>query len=303
MPATSTSSRSGPNMTRCGLPMSTVRTLRSTNFCGWSSPSTAGPMPDRRPGGVRIGTLRIGDGPHAGRGGDREGRGRHQSVLHGGLGQAAHPVAAHLGLAAVGVLQHHGQVGRPAAVEHPDDPVGTHAEAPVAQGPDQVGGQGATVLRVDQDQEVVAGTVVLGEPEERRCREGSGSWRSPTVSHRGGPSASRSTWPSTTVTGSSPGSIHSMRGSRRNHARWRLAKARVRRIASSTASDERHPVLDVGQQLAVAEGLAGRPRQARRVGPPGRAPRRGSPSSISRANRSLDPAVRLRRRHGACRPG
>ena len=45
MPVTSRSSTSGPNITRWGLPMSTVRTLRSTNFCGWLSPRSAGPMP------------------------------------------------------------------------------------------------------------------------------------------------------------------------------------------------------------------------------------------------------------------
>ena len=48
---------------------------------------------------------------------------------------------------------------------------------------------------------------------------------------------------------------------------------------------QRHPLLDVGQQLPVAEGLAGRARQ-----PPGRAASArtssSSPSSIQRSNRS-----------------
>ena len=92
---------------------------------------------------------------------------------HGGLGQAPHAVAAHLRLAAVGVLQDHPQIGRCTAVAIWITPSAPTPKLPVAQGAHQVDGQRSAAPRVDLDQEVVAGTVVLGEPEEcaRRARK------------------------------------------------------------------------------------------------------------------------------------
>ena len=57
----------------------------------------------------------------------------------------------------------------PAAGDDPDHPVGADAEPPVAQGADQrPGPAGSGVVDVHQDQEVVAGTVVLGQVEDGR---------------------------------------------------------------------------------------------------------------------------------------
>ena len=42
--AMSTLATSGPSRTRCGLPTSTVRALRSSKSWGWSGPNATGPM-------------------------------------------------------------------------------------------------------------------------------------------------------------------------------------------------------------------------------------------------------------------
>ena len=123
------------------------------------------------------------------------------------------------------------------------------------------------VAHVHQDQEVVAGTVVLGQVERSvlwcRLTHGAGE-QSPTPAPSRGISRKRA---ATAATGSASGSTHTIRGSRRNQAICRRAKARVRRTAWSTASATGMPSSTWAEQLAVAEGLAGRPRQA--AGPGG----------------------------------
>ena len=91
-----------------------------------------------------------------------------------------------------------------------------------------------------------------------------------------------------------------MRGSRRNHEAWRRANWRVRRTASSTQPVQRHAVLQVRQDLAVAQRLARRARQSPGAGRPAPAPRppgrpRASPPSAPRcAGRSPRAAARAR---------
>ena len=99
------------------------------------------------------------------------------------------------------------------------------------------------------------------------------NWRSGPREAR--PSAPISVWRAGRATiGSSPAPTQVMRGSPRNQTRWRRAKRRVRRTARSIASSSRALPGQVGEQLLVAEGLAGGAAEARRRR--GRAPRRRS---------------------------
>ena len=79
------------------------------------------------------GTRGVVDGADTRGGGDGEARRGHQPGVHRGLGQAPHPVPAHLGRRAVGVAQLHGQVAAVAARTDADDSVGPDAAAPVGQ--------------------------------------------------------------------------------------------------------------------------------------------------------------------------
>ena len=161
--AMSTLAVSGPSSTRCGLPTSTVRTRRSSNSWGWSGPRRAGPM-------STLARAQPGSGPgvystvRRPQGGHGEARRGHQGGVHGGLGQATYAVAAHFGLAAVGVVQLHGEVAPVAARTHPDDAVGPDAASAVGQQADLGHRQPDGVLRVEDDQEVVPGPLVLGGP-------------------------------------------------------------------------------------------------------------------------------------------
>ena len=93
----------------------------------------------------------------------------------------------------------------------------------------------------------------------------------------------------------SAASSQRMRGSRRNHARCRRAKRRVRRTARSTASSRAQLAVDVGEQLLVAEGLAGGARQPGGSRGQARAPRRGSRPSSCSCVAGLDAVVERRR--------
>ena len=86
------------------------------------------------------------------------------------LGEAADAVAAHLGAAAVGVVQHH--AGRVLGVGLADEQaVGADAGVPVADHLGEVRQLRLGQRRVEDDEEVVAETVVLAERDARhRCR-------------------------------------------------------------------------------------------------------------------------------------
>ena len=78
-----------------------------------------------------------------------------------------------------------------------------------------------------------------------------------------------------TASGFSAAPNQVMRGSRRHHTRWRRAKRRVRPHGLRPAPRPAAPrSSQVGQHLAVAEGLAGGAGQARRAGRQASAPRR-----------------------------
>ena len=91
-------------------------------------------------------------------------------------------------------------------------------------------------VRVEDDQEVVAQAVVLGQSSHLPC-----SFPRPGA---------------TSATGSSSMSIQRMRGSRRNHRSWRTANWRVRVMIVSIAVVERAAAVEVVEQLLVAERLA-----------------------------------------------
>ena len=83
-------------------------------------------------------------------------------------GQAADAVAAHLGVAAVGVLQPHRAVDAlvSGARADGDEPVGADAEAPVAEARDRLGCErGFVAVEREPHEEVVAGGVQLGQVE------------------------------------------------------------------------------------------------------------------------------------------
>ena len=88
-----------------------------------------------------------------------------------------------------------------------------------------------------------------------------------------------------------------MRGSRRNHMRWRRAKARVRRTAvSKAASSGGLRAVEMGQELLVADRLAGGARQ------PGAAGRR-QPADLVEQPRLAHRREAPRRSAGSSRPG
>ena len=142
-------------------------------------------------------------------------------------GEAAHAVAAHLGDAAVGVVEQHRGVGAVGAGPDHDQPVGADAAVTVAERGglrrDDAGHAGVLV-QPRPDEEVVPGGVQLRQPD--------GAHRAPALpGARGGSSTDSRRRPN-----------HVMRGSRRNHMRWRRAKlpgaddrgARARRRATGS---------------------------------------------------------------------
>ena len=238
---------SGSGSSRTG-PMSTV----ASSVCG----SSVGSSSTRRaPASVRMRLRREVTAP---------GRQR--------LGEAADAVAAHLGPAAVGVVQHHagGVAGLALADEQP---VGPDAGRAVAQ--------------------------PAGERRRGRRRAGWNATRkslpSPwclvrVVMRDPGPGSlvSASTTAGTaSATGSRSTSIQRTRGSRRNHRSWRTANWRVRTTIESTAASRVEPALEVLDQLLVAERLGRRPRQP--AGGDPRRPRRAARPPSSRSTRAADP--------------
>ena len=170
---------------------------------------------------------------------------RHQvaAALGQRLGEAADAVAAHLGPAAVGVVEHHlggVAVGRLADQQA----VGADAAAAVAHAPRQR--RQVVDMRVEHDEEVVAQPVVLGECE--RCHASSAA---ATI----GPDS---------ATGSSTTSTQRTRGSRWNHRSCRTANWRVRTTICVDGGVERLCAVEMGEQLLVAERLAGGARHAGR---------------------------------------
>ncbi len=202
--------------------------------------------PGVSPGGVL-------DGAGASGGGDGEAGRRHEAGIDGGLGQAPDAVAAHLRLAAVGVAQLHGEVTAVAARPDPDDAVGPDATAPIGQQAHLGHREPDGVVGVQHDQEVVARPLVLGRPHHTILAAG-------VVQPCTSSASSSRAWASALL----PAQL--TRGSRRNHEAWRRANWRVRRTACSRQSDRGAPLLHVGQDLAVAQRLAGRAREARRTG-------------------------------------
>ena len=111
------------------------------------------------------------DGQHAAAGLDRQSRLAGNAVVVHVLRHAAQPVAAHLGLGAVGVEHPHPGVGQLRLADE-DEPVGADAEVPIADGAGecrQVGGHGvADAIDVHV---IVADPVHLGEPHGARLDE------------------------------------------------------------------------------------------------------------------------------------
>ena len=81
-------------------------------------------------------------------------------------------------------------------------------------------------------------------------------------------------------------SNHTIRGSRRNHARCRRAKVRVRRTAWSTASSRGSAPPRRGPAAPGSRAPGGRCGTGPRAGRPGPGPRPGAPRSIRSSNRS-----------------
>ena len=215
--------------------------------------------------------------------------------LDRGLGQAPDAVPAHLGDAPVGVAELHGQIGPALVAMDPDDPVGAEPEPPVAQGPDELRLERRGAVDVHQHQEVVAGPVVLGQVERSGRSVSADSWCCRTVSHPG------------TVSGNLP-----EEGGNRCHRVGIRLQPHDTGIAAEPchlppgkgtgAADgpvdgfvDGHAALDVGEQLPVAEGLAGRPRQAPGPG--------GQRADLLRGSRAPSDGRTARRCAGRGRPG
>ncbi len=228
------SGSSSRNRTRCGFPIDTalavtVRPLPMSKGCarnvshaapnigicalvkpGVPMPtvaSRAGPSPRER------------DVPEAGRRGDVERRLLGQLPIVDVCAEAPHAVARHRGRRAVRVREVEPEPPLRGTGEA-DHAIGAHARPPVAERADVDRRQGPRILGVLHDDEVVAGSLVLGEGDLAH-----------TVASRWTRMASTaSTAPS------SPTGNHRMRGSRRNQAICRRARFRVRFTIRSTAS-------------------------------------------------------------------
>ncbi len=188
------------------------------------------------------------DGAHPGQGGHREGGRRHQPGAHGRLGQTPHPVArSSRRCSRRRWCRSMVRSARLGAGQDPDHPVGADPEPPVAQGPDQPRRRGRS------------GRPDPPGPGSRCRRRGAWSGRSGGGCRGGRQSSSllailppgprRPRGPFADACGRShppppdrpSGSNHTIRGSRRNQARCRRAKVRVRWTARSTASARGSP--------------------------------------------------------------
>ena len=202
-------------------------------------------------------------------------RRRHQAGVHRRLGQAAHAVAAHLGRPPSALRSSMDRsapvpAGRPGSPRRRRRPKRRSHRARTSAGVQGPAPAGSTRTRKSLP---APWCLVSVQGSGRHGRRVSLGHQSLTGAGRPGRRARGA--PASTPTGSSPGASHTIRGSRRNQAHCRRAKARVRRTASATRLGQGHPVLHVGQQLAVAEGLAG----GAATGPPGRAARARTSSS------------------------
>ncbi len=194
------------------------------------------------PGGGARGVL---DRAGAPGGRNREDGRCHQASVDRGLGQAADPVAAHLRLAPVRVVQLHGEVAPVASRPDPDDPVGPDAPVPVGQHAHLGRRQPDRVVGVEDDQEVVPGTLVLGGVHRpilaagvpQPCTERAALHQLLGLGAALRPGDARVT--------AEPGRL----------AAGELARAPHRFLH---AVRQGHPVLDMAEDLPVAEGLAGR---------------------------------------------
>ncbi len=129
--------------------------------------------------------------------------------------EAPDAVAAHLGEPAVGVAELHRAVRAVRTREERDQPVRTHAPMAIAESARDRGVGRAGAVESDDDEEVVPGPMELRDVRHALH-----------LASRAGSSAhGLSTVPN-----------HAMRGSRRNHMRWRRANDRVRRVTVANAS-------------------------------------------------------------------
>ena len=271
--------------------MSTCRARRSLNCWGWS-------WPEHRPAHVHRGHGRAPGARPAGTRRSAPRPGWH-TVNDGGVTRPASTAAwarqrmpfplisATLPSA---LLQLHGQVGAvPSPSEDPDHPVGTRPRTGGRRGPapDPAWQRARRSSEVHQDQKVVAGPVVLGQVQGSAVGQGVGLMASADQSPTPAPPP----------------------GSRPNRRRDRSHRVvlRVQPHDPGIAPEpghlppgegpgtpdglvdglgQRHPVFQVGQELPVAEGLAGRPGQP--AGSGGQAPHlvEQTPASIRRSNRS-----------------
>ena len=256
--AMSTAAVSGPRSTRCGLPTSTVRARRSSN--SWGCPDQAAPVPCRRwpgqpgccPGGVV-------DGAHPAPGGHREaGRGT-SPASDRSLGQAADAVAAHFGLSPVRIVQLHGEVGAVTPRADTDDPVGSDAATTIGQEPNLGHREPGRSSGSRTTRKSLPATFVLCGVHPPFSQATPLSRARPGPAAPAAPPCQRSR-------------AHPIRGSRRNQGPDRGELAGAANGLLQAASSGRR--LDVGEQLLVAKGLAGRPRH-----PPGPGARARTSSS------------------------
>ena len=94
-----------------------------------------------------------------------------ESLLTSEEGQAPDAIATHLPQGAVRVDVVHEQVRSIGPWSDPDDPVGAHAEAPVADPADLLGLEGDLIGGIGNHDEVVAYAVPLGESHIPRVME------------------------------------------------------------------------------------------------------------------------------------
>ena len=152
----------------------------------------------------------------------------HEAGVDGRLGEATDAVAAHLGLAAVGVVQLHGQVAATTTGSDPDDAVGPDAAVPIGQEAYLGHREPDGVVGVQHDQEVVARALVLGRLHHPILAAGAVQ-----------PCTARACSSRACASVGLP--AQRTRGSRRNHEAWRRANWRVCCIASSTHVDNGTP--------------------------------------------------------------
>ena len=290
-----------PSRTRCGLPRSTRR-ARSV------------------PGGVLDAELRAEHGAahvHAG-GSRRRARPRrrtrrcatrprvctehgprpHPPGVDGRLDQTADAVPAHLRRAAVGVAQVHGERGGTVAGRGPQHPVGAEAPVAVAQRPDLGRRQPPAVLGVEQHEEVVPRTVVLGQAQRRRNRHHLSFPPAdpPTPGPRGSGVPRLGQLTGQVAVGVQPADPRVAPEPRPLAAGERLGASH--RLVHGLV--ERHAPLDVGEQLAVADAPGGAVRDRPPGAPLGCGPRRGAPRQQV-PEPGLDAGVVRARRRRGCR--